>query len=153
MQLVVYDAVYDFLAIVGQVNTRVLQLVGHQQPVGVVYPRAPGSFQGLAPRLGVRDFHAVDERLPFPRVQIHQDHVGLAAFPVGPGKAVPAVVLVPVVGAEPEEREPDVPGGVPVIPASHGLHHLFRDDLGLIAARVRGFRLRFRTGAAGNPGY
>ena len=74
----------DFLAIVGQIDTRVLQLVGHQKPVCIVDPRAPGTFQGLVPRLDVRDFQAVNEHLPFPRVQIHQDYVGLPAFPVGP---------------------------------------------------------------------
>ncbi|MXY48091.1 MAG: hypothetical protein F4Y38_02210 [Gemmatimonadetes bacterium] len=84
MQFVVDRAVYDFLAIVGQVNARILQLVGHQKPVRVVDPRAPGTLQGLVPRLNVRDFRAVNERLPFPRVQIHQDHVGLPAFAVGP---------------------------------------------------------------------
>ena len=148
MQGVIDQAVDDLLAGVGQVDTRILQLVGHQQPVRVVDPGAAGTLQKPSRRLGAGYFLPVRIRLSLAGVQIHQHEVGLPALPVGPRYAVSAGVLIPVVGAEPEKGEPDIPGGVPGIPSAHGLHHLFRNDAGLLPAVALRIRFRFRAGTA-----
>ena len=101
---------------VAQGDPGVLELVGHDQPVGVVDPGAVAAVQPGRQRVGIADFHTGGEGAALPAVDVHQ-HGQIALLEAD----VPRP-LVPDVQAETEEAPGDVAGSIPVGAAAQGFH-------------------------------